>query len=154
RNGFNLSPDTNTPFFGVDACVANSQLVQPLLTVVDRSGAIVYGTFLSAGEDIPLNFPGQALTGYSLAADDTGTMGRAYIFGASSSTLQPTTDAFRGSCVQAPSPCAYLMVVDPSGPGAASRLYASYLWQLAGSGTIRLGPSGTVNIASNGVVQV
>ena len=149
-SGYNETPDPAQPFVA-EGCApptpGTSEKYQPVLTVVDRSGAFLYGSFLSPREEV---------TRYGLAADDAD---RAYIVGGQVEpfTVLPTADAYRAACPAGGSVselCAYLMVLDTTTAGSASLVYASYLWNSQDVETVavRLGPAGSVYVASEGRV--
>lgn len=146
-SGYNETPDPANTTYAEGCSVPSSpssEMYQPLLTVVDETGQFLYGSFLS---------PGEFVSRYGLAADDAD---RAYVVGARSTTLSPTLDAYRGACPAAggPDACGYLMVLDTTSAGAASLVYASYLWNTENVETIiaRLDPSGGLYVASEGRV--
>ncbi|HET9741964.1 MAG TPA: HYR domain-containing protein [Terriglobales bacterium] len=140
-NGFNTQPLPAHDIFP-DGCTGSETdsnvFREPLLTVFDPQGNLLYASLLSPQEQFfSPDF-------YSMTADDAG---RAYILGYTTTPITVTPDAYQSQCATT---CPHLTVVDTTTTGAASLAYSSYLWQIFGQPlglAVRTGPDGSAYLA-------
>jgi len=156
-NGYNTQPDAANFQLGTNTACTNTSagpglygVLQPVLTVVDKSGNFLYGSLLAPGE----SHPGDSFHTYGLAVDDSD---RAFIFGTHPTYMRAplpvTPTAYQTNCLAV---CYYVMVLDTTqtgtngSPNPNSLTYSSYLWQSSEpeAQIARLRPNGALYLAS------
>ncbi len=149
-NGFNVDAVNGWP--------GSSPVCEPggdnatVLTKMDSTGSVLYGTFLTTDDFGSAGIPGN----YALAVDDSG---RAFVLGRNwgQGSLVPTPDAYRSSCTTLLNfGCLDLLTIDTTRTGPASLIYASYLWDVDSQEglALALGPAGSLTVAADGFSTV